>query len=180
MEKTEQKDLKKNIRMAQRGSGEAFGALYAAYAPELYRFALWYMKDEDDAADAVQEACLLAFRNLKSLKNAAAFKSWFFKILSNTCKTALSKRNRLSVVSLDDEKTAYDAAYFDDTSDADALLSLLSDLDRQIVTMAVLGGFTSKEIAEHLGLKSGTVRSRLSRALAFLKRNLTEEEVLAI
>ena len=52
----EQKELKKNIRLAQHGSGEAFGALYALYAPELYRFALWYLKNEDDAADAGQES----------------------------------------------------------------------------------------------------------------------------
>ncbi len=172
----EQTELKVRVREAQRGSAEAFGALYEQYASELYRFALWYLKDEDDAADAVQDACVHAFQNIKALKNAAAFKSWFFKILSNACKDQLRKNGRLSVVSLDDEKTAYDGAYYDPDVGAASLLESLSDLDRQIVTMAVLGDFTSGEIGESLGMKSGAVRSRLSRALAALRQTLTVEQ----
>ena len=48
----------------------------------------------------------------------------------------------------------------------------------QIIAMAVLGDFTGKEIGEALGMKSGTVRSRLSRALAQLRETITEKEVL--
>ena len=173
----EQKQQWLLVRQAQHGSAEAFGALYEAYAPELYRFALWYLKNGDDAADAVQDACVRAFKNIRALKNAAAFKSCFFKILSNACKDILTKNGRLSVVSLDDEKTPFDGAYYDPEDDAQSLLGSLSDLDRQIVTMAVLGDFTSREISEALGLKPGTVRSRLSRALAALRLTLTVKEV---
>lgn len=163
------KDLKNLVRQAQHGSAEAFGALYAQYAVDLYRFALWYLKNEDDAADAVQDACLHAFRNIRALKNAAAFRSWLFKILSNACKDALFKKNRLSVVSLDDERAAPEDAYDPPDCGAEAILESLPEPDRQIVAMAVLGDFTSREIGAALGMKPATVRSRLSRALARLR-----------
>ena len=57
----EPKELKKLVREAQRGSAEAFGTLYAVYAADLYRFALWYLRNEADAEDAVQDACLRAY-----------------------------------------------------------------------------------------------------------------------
>ena len=165
------KELKACVHRAQRGSAGDFGELYAFYAADLYRFALWYLKNEDDAADAVQDACLQAYRNIRALKNAAAFKSWFFKILSNVCKDALRRQNRLSVVPLDDARVSLDVPVFDPDGGAEALLEQLSDLDRQIVAMAVLGDFTGKEIGAALGLKPGTVRSRLSRALAYLREH---------
>ena len=168
----EDKAFRAKLKEAQKGSAEAFGTVYAEYAADLYRFALWYMKNEDDAADAVQEACLHAFQNVRKLKNADSFRSWFFKILSNTCKTMLSRQGRLSLVSLDDEENGIDPPAAPSDAGAEEILSLLEEPDRQIVAMAVLGGFTSKEIARQLNMKPGTVRSRLSRALHGLREQL--------
>ena len=173
----EQAQLKREVAAAKRGSSAAFGRLYAAYAADLYRFALWFVHNESDAEDAVQEAMLSAWENIRALKKEEAFRSWLFKILANACKTQLRSKGRLTVVSIDGapvaETLAYAPAFENDA--VGSLLSALSAEDRAIVTMAVLGDFKSGEIGEALGMKSGTVRSRLSRALQTLRTQIETE-----
>ena len=177
----DQKELKASVREAKHGSAQAFGRLYAKYAADLYRFALWYLHSEADAEDAVQDACLHAFKNLKSLKKEEAFRSWFFKILANICRDKLSRASKLSVVSIDDPDSFSDLA--DDTSqsftamsDLGGLIAALGEPDSQIVLLSSAAGFTSKEIGSMLKLNSSTVRSKLSRSLAKLKEQLEKEE----
>ena len=167
-------ELKTDVRAAKRGSAEAFGRLYDHYAADLYRFALWYLHNASDAEDAVQEAMLSAWQNIRALRKEEAFRAWLFQILANTCKTLFRSSGRGRIVSLDgaalESRLSYTPAF-----ENDAVGSLLGDLspeDRAIVTMAVLGDFKSGEIAAALGMKSGTVRSRLSRALRSLREAL--------
>ena len=178
----EPKELKKLVREAQRGSAEAFGTLYAGYAADLYRFALWYLHDEADAEDAVQDACLHAYKKLKALRKEEAFRSWFFKILANICRDKLSAASKGNIVSLDDPEAFTDPADersedFTSLSETGELVSSLGEPEKSIVLLSVLGGFNSKEIGALLKLNSSTVRSKLSRALAKLREQiLTQEE----
>lgn len=173
----EQSELKTNVRAAKHGSAQAFGQLYEHYAPELYRFALWYLHNASDAEDAVQEAMLSAWRNIRALRKEEAFKAWLFQILANACKTLLQAKSGLRLVSLEENGTparlAYTPAFENDA--VGSLLGSLTPEDRAIVTMAVLGDFKSGEIASILGMKSTTVRSRLSRALHSLRQELESE-----
>ena len=163
----------KEVKAAVNGSAEAFGRLYAEIASELYRFALWYLKSPHAAEDAVQEACLAAFRNIRSLKKPQAFKGWFMRILANRCKDSLAENGRLRLVG-DDDPALFGAAYYADFSDGsvERYLDRLDGTDREIVLLSVLGGYTSAEIAKSLGMKSGTVRTRLSRALHKLRTEM--------
>ena len=173
----ENAQLKREVAAAKRGSTAAFGRLYAAHAAELYRFALWYVHNESDAEDAVQDAMLSAWEHIRALKKEEAFRSWLFKILANACKTQLRRENRLTVVSIEGdpvpETPAHEPAFENDA--VGSLLAGLSQEDRAIVTMSVLGDFKSGEIGEALGMKSATVRSRLSRALRTLRTQLETE-----
>ena len=169
-------ELKTKVRAARHGSAAAFGQLYADYAADLYRFALWYLHNPANAEDAVQEALLSAWQHIRSLRREDAFRPWLFQILANACKSQLRKQNRLRVVSMEDgavDILGYEQALGDDA--VGSLLGSLSEEDRVIVTMAVLGDFKSGEIAAALGMKSGTVRSRLSRALQALRKQLEAE-----
>lgn len=173
----EQSELKTSVRAAKHGSAQAFGRLYEHYAAELYRFALWYLHNTSDAEDAVQEAILSAWRNIRALRKEEAFKAWLFQILANACKNQLQMKSSLRLVSLEENgasaRIAYVPAFEDDA--VGSLLGSLSPEDRAIVTMAVLGDFKSGEIASVLGMKSATVRSRLSRALHALREELESE-----
>ena len=159
-----------NLKAAQNGDAEAFGRLYAEIGTELYRFALWYLKSPENAEDAVQEACLNAFKSVKSLKKAQAFKAWFFRILANCCKDLIASQNRLCLVG-EDEPALLNAAYYEDFSDGsvEKYLDRLGDTDRQIVLLSVLGSYKSGEIGALLHMSATAVRSRLSRALHFLR-----------
>ena len=176
MDKTE----KKRIHAAVKGDSGAFAALYAAYAEQLYRFALCYMRNPADAEDAVQDAVLQAFRNVSSLRNGDSFKSWLFKILANVCKKKLmqNKFEYADETVQDDpdlcnqESPAFDHA--DRMTVRDAVGSLPPD-DRQIVLLSVVAGYSSAEIAAMLNMNPATVRSVKSRSLARLRTMLSEE-----
>ena len=68
--------------------------MFERYMNLLYRLCYSILLVREDAEDAVQEAVFSAWRNIHSLKDAALFKGWIFKILSNRCKTDLMKKNK--------------------------------------------------------------------------------------
>lgn len=166
-------DLTKLIREAQTGNSKAFAQVYSFYANDLYRFALWYTGKSADAEDAVQEAVLIAFKNIATLKKPSSFKSWMFKILSNVCKTKLiNPADRLCTVPMHEiQETEPDISVTDFTVSAElkAALDMLSPDEKQIVLLSVIGRYKSSEIAEIMDMKSSSVRSKLSRSLEKLR-----------
>ena len=170
-------ELKTNLQSAQNGNAEAFGRLYASIGTELYRFALWYLKNPHSAEDAVQEACLKAYKSIRSLKKPEAFKRWFMQILANCCKDLKEKETRLTLVS-DEDPVLVNAPYYADFSDGsvEKYLDRLSETDREIVLLSVLGGYTSAEVGKRVNMKPTAVRSRLSRALHFLRKEMEADQ----
>ena len=77
------------VRQARRGSASAFASLYQEYYLDLYRFALYTLKNRQDAEDVVGDTVADAWAQIGSLKKAESFKSWIFKILSNKCRQRL-------------------------------------------------------------------------------------------
>lgn len=162
-------DLTKLIREAQTGNSKAFAQVYSFYANDLYRFALYYTGKSADAEDAVQEAVLIAFKNIAKLRKPSSFKSWMFKILSNVCKTKLTNpADRLCTVPIHElHETQADISVTDFTVSAElkAALDSLAPEEKQIVLLSVIGRYKSSEIAEIMDMTSGGVRSKLSRSL---------------
>lgn len=168
------KELENLIKRAKKGDAHAFGLVYGDLSQDAYRFALFYMKNPHDAEDAVQDACLKAWRKLPDLKKAESFRPWFFKILSNICKSSLAS---LKVV-VPTEEIPDAPAENDNTELKIEMRELLEGLpsdDRRIVLLSVAAGFSSREIAEMIGSNANTVRSRLSRALRSLKSQISTE-----
>lgn len=170
------------VERAQAGSAEAFGQLYAHYAQELYRFAYYYLGSREEAEDAVQDAVCAAFQSVGALRRAGAFRAWLFAILLNTCKRHIAsvQQRRLTTPLEEAQQLAEDEC-------PDALLNALemreaiyalSEEERGILLLSVIGGYKSHEIAKTLGCPSGTVRSKLSRSLAKL-RTAAEKESLS-
>lgn len=170
-------ELKLNVKAAQGENTGAFGKLYSYTADDAYRFALWYIKDPFLAEDAVQEAAIKAYKSIKSLKKPASFKSWFMSIVLNCCKDAVSERE-LSHIFSDSDMPLEEMPYYDsyENGDVSRHLKKLGDTDRKIVLMSVLGEFKSGEIAEEIGMTATAVRSRLSRALQFLRTEMEKEQ----
>ena len=166
-------NLEQLVREAQTGNSKAFASVYSFYATDLYKFALWYTGNSADAQDCVQEAVSLSFRNIAKLQKPSSFKSWMFKILSNVCKSKLNDpADRLFSVPVHEiHETVSDTVTVDAGLSAELCdaLSELSDDERQIVLLSVIGRYKSNEIAKMLDMTSGSVRSKLSRSLKKLR-----------
>ena len=160
------------IKRAKSGDKDAFASLYTAYKDKLYRYAYFKLNDPDDAMDAVSSCITEAYLGIASLKSEKAFSTWIFKILYRQCCTILKKRftdaGTLNLFDIDIEAP-------DNTMVASELkeaLAILYEDEKDIVLLSVVAGYTSKEIAEMLGLKASTVRSKQSRALAKMRKFL--------
>lgn len=170
---------KQLLKSAQAGDAQAFGALYALYADELYRYACAVFQNRHDAEDAVQDTCIKVYTNLKNIQKPDRVKAYFFKTLQNTVKTML-RRGTFTVCGEEIPEThpAPDntESLAAERTDLQNALMRLSDEERQIVLLSAVAGFTSKEIAETVDLTAGAVRSKLSRSLEKLRTYLVEKE----
>lgn len=123
---------------------------------------------DKDCCDVVQETLLLAYKRLHTLKEDRYFKTWLFRILINQCNTMRSKQKRL--VSIDDEALQN----ISDTSQGYGELYLcidsLKENFRQIIILHYINGYSVSEIAQLLGIPSGTVKSRLYKAREELRK----------
>lgn len=170
---------KRLFKAARSGNADAFGALYALYAQELYRYACAILRDRHTAEDAVQETCIKVYTNLKNIQKPDAVKAYFFKTLQNTAKTILRRGtftvcgDEISETHPAPDNTETLAA---DRTDLQNALMRLTEEERQIVLLSAVAGFTSKEIAATVDLTAGAVRSKLSRSLEKLRTYLSEKE----
>ena len=162
-------------------NADTFTKLYSEVAKDLYRLALYFLKNKEDAEDIVGEAVLDAYRQIESLREESLFKNWIVKILTNKCRMKLKEYALLkekpseNIVELSDEKVKRES-YTNDFNriELKELLMELENEERFIICLSVFEGYKGDEIAELLGLKPATVRSKKQRALAKLA-NLIKE-----
>jgi RNA polymerase sigma-70 factor (ECF subfamily) len=146
----------------------------------MYCYACYITGNEILAQDAVSDAVVSAFEQIKSLKNAKAFKGWLFKILCAACKRYYTENEKKkSLVYLDDENRGKEEpSGFDGIEISLELKSALEELsheEREIVLLSVLGNYKSHEIADILDCPPSTVRSKLKRSLKKLRESLSGE-----
>ena len=79
------------VRQAKQGNADAFASLYQEIYEDLYRFAVYILKDPVDAQDAVSETVTDAYASIRRLRKEKAFKGWIFRILSAKCKRKLKE-----------------------------------------------------------------------------------------
>ena len=159
------KDEMKLIDKARRGDADAFCSLYGLYRERLYRYAFYRLRSEADAEDAVSECVLSAWRQIGTLREAEAFGTWIFRILSGCCnkqiRQQIDRRQQGNA-----EETVLPVTEHTDTSlILEEALAQLSDAERNVVLLSAVGGLKSREIARLTGMAPGSVRSSLSRSL---------------
>lgn len=162
------------------GDQEAYGELVAQYTALAHRTA-YLLGAGADAGDVVQEAFVKAYRKLHTFKEDLDFKPWLLKIVANETKNLHRGRRRRNLVelrlaTLTETVDHDDPGTLVDDSRAKLLKAVrsLSEPDRQVVTCRYLLDLSEAETAQTLGLAKGTVKSRLSRALARLRPMLEE------
>jgi RNA polymerase sigma-70 factor (ECF subfamily) len=146
-----------------------------------YNLARWLTRNGQDAEDAVQEACLRAFRFFGNFRGGDA-RNWLLKIVRNTCYTQLQKNRPQEPATFDEEIHSED----DDSMNPETLLLRSADSQllrqaleelpvnfREVLVLRELEGLSYGEIAEVSNIRLGTVMSSLSRARERLRQSLT-------
>ncbi len=163
-----------DVQAACNGDAEAFGRLYGEIYPSLYRVARYSLRTPEDAADAVSEAVLDAFASIRRLHNAEAFRAWMFRIL-----TAKIKRIYRSYAQPEQPWTeARDASCAFDYAGTELHIAMaqLHEADRLLLSLQVLGGYQSQELAEMVGGTAVGIRTRLMRIRQRLRLMLEPEK----
>lgn len=165
-------DFKVDAELARKGDTAAFSRLYALVYREMYHTALYNLRSPHDAADAVSDAALDAFETIGKLKNPEAFRAWIMTILFAKIKR---RQKEYMNSSEPDDSDLYAADDFDfESSELKDALSSLDEQSRNILSLSVLGGYKSGEIAKISGIKASAVRSRLTRIKEKLRLRLCE------
>lgn len=155
---------------------EEFIKCYEEVYPEMYQIAYYYMRNRQEAEDAVQDAVLTAYEKRHQLKDKEKFRSWMMTILVNRCKRRMRKWFRreedIEEISQAEEKKLIKETDFAMTSAVKQAFFQLEEEDRLIVGLSVFGGYKGEEIAGILGKNHSTVRSRYRRALQKMKKEL--------
>lgn len=162
------------VKQAVEGDDTAFSRLYECLYKDMYKYAYYMLGNEQDAEDVVSETVIDVYAGLHKLRDTSLFRSWLFKILSNKCKRK-RKQYVNKHVSLNDENMKLELCTEEDIGerhDLESAFGILTDEERTVVSLAVFGGYRSREIGEIMNIKSSTVRSKLSRALAKMQKKL--------
>ena len=166
------------LESCRAGDLDAFERLYEMHAPRMKSIAGNLLQDTGDAEDAVQEAFLKIYRGAKTFRGGAAFSTWSYRVLVNTCYDVLRRRQSRPVASSLDaaaEVGRPDAAV-QPGADHPLRLALeravgrLNPRHRAVFLLFAVEGFTHGEIGRILGIPEGTSKTFLFEAKKKLQR----------
>jgi RNA polymerase sigma-70 factor (ECF subfamily) len=146
-------------------------ALLVEHLERSYNLARMLTNDRALAEEATHDAAVRAMRASRQLRDASAFEPWFRRILVNCCRDVLKQRGRLPAVAMAPQLRAWpDPAiqWVERTAMAQAI-STLSAEHREVVVLRFYADLSVDAIALTLGVRAGTVKSRLHRALSQLR-----------
>lgn len=164
------------IKKAKSGDAEAFALLYSEIYTDLYRFALYALKNRADAEDAVSETVMDAFTSIHKLRRETSFQAWIFQILSTKCKRRFQEKKEMGEALPEELTDSGNLSGIAEHMDLCNCFFKLKDEERLIISMHIFAGYTSQEIAALLHLNANTVRSKESRALKKLSEWLSEQK----
>lgn len=151
-----------------------------------HNLARWLMRNDQDAQDVVQEACMRALRSFDSFRGGD-FRAWFLTIVRNTSFTSL-RRNRNPIAAGEQSlEVGAEAAADPEVYDPEAIairaanvnwvrraIDALPEALREVVVLREMEGLSYKEIGRVAGVPIGTVMSRLARGRTQLQALLVE------
>ncbi len=167
------------ITLSIKGNQTAQMQLYDRYCEAMFTIACRYLKNEDDAKDAMQEAFLKAFMKLQHYTSKASFGSWLKRIVINQCIDVLKKR-KIETQLLEDtplELIDNDDWQFDSLLTKETIVDAVNQLSnpyKLVVKLYLLEGYDHEEISHILGIPIKTSRTQLRRGRLQLKQRLQQ------
>jgi RNA polymerase sigma-70 factor (ECF subfamily) len=156
------------VEAARHGDREAYADLIRVRGDRLFAIAQRILRDADRTEDAVQEALVIAWRDLPGLRDPDRFDAWLRRLLVRSCISEARRERRLvatiRVLPLDLPAGTDDYVSVADRDQLDRGFRRLSPEQRAILVLRHFAGLDIAEIADTLAIPSGTVRSRLHHA----------------
>ncbi|KQY16827.1 RNA polymerase subunit sigma [Rhizobium sp. Root73] len=170
------------------GDSMAFRMIMARYNQRLFRIARGFVRDDSVAEDVVQEAYVNAFQHLGSFRADASLSTWLHRIVMNEALGRLRKASRSPEIAFPIIRQSAEVVQFPSRADSDdpeksmaqrQILRLVEEATDELpgnfrlaFIARVIEGMSVEETAELLGIKPDTVRSRLHRARALLRKHI--------
>jgi RNA polymerase sigma-70 factor (ECF subfamily) len=166
---------------AQQGDMDAFSALTAGRSTRLLAAARLILRDEDRAADALQDALLQAWLDLRALRDPDRFDAWLHRILVRACYRAARRTRSRAVIEIAMSDTLEPVAPEDQAGVAirdqlDRAFRRLSTDQRAVIVLHHYLGLSLTEAADALAVPLGTVQSRLSRATQAMRAAIEADD----
>ncbi|HEX6353809.1 RNA polymerase sigma factor [Actinophytocola sp.] len=162
---------------AQGGDVESIAALVSGSHPHVRRFARTLCASPEDAEDAAQEALIILFRRIGTLRAAGALASWLFRIIRNECVRRARLRWQHHEPIPDIITTSVEDEVFQRLEAgrvASAIAALPAD-QRSVLIMRDVHGYSGRMVADALGLSVAAMKSRLHRARTAVRHTLTSD-----
>lgn len=160
------------------GDLHAFGELVRRHRDRMWAVALRTVCDPEEAADALQDAFISAFRAAGSFRAESQVTTWLHRIVINACLDRVRRRQARPTVPLPEAGFNEPAAPYDRISERETKLAVgdalnhLPDEQRAPVLLVDVEGYSIAETAKMLGIAEGTVKSRCARGRAKLAKVL--------
>jgi RNA polymerase sigma-70 factor, ECF subfamily len=164
------------VERARDGDREAYADLIRARGDRLFAIAQRILRDVDRTEDAVQEALVIAWRDLPRLRDPDRFDAWLHRLLVRSCVAEATRTRRLvaNLRVLPPEVPSASDDYLS-VADRDQLergFRRLPTEQRAVLVLRHFAGYEPSEIADALGIPAGTVRSRLHHAYRAMRAAL--------
>lgn len=147
-----------------------FSSLLDRSLDRCFRLAAVILGNREDAEDAVEDAALRAWQHFTSLRDHDRFDAWFSRIVVNVCRDRIRERRGRPVTLTFEPPSPIDA--IDESVERAALYGAIARLTpdhRAVVALHYLEGLTVDQIADRLGVRAGTVKSRIHYGVSELR-----------
>jgi len=176
------------IKQAKDGDRKALAKLVKNYEQTVYNFSFKICRDKEKAENIMQETFYSFVKHINQFDSKSKLSTWLYRIVANHCLMQARKEKNRQFVSLDNDESLFEEKYAVDYSRLpakyteneelkkilDNAISKLSPDYRMIFLLRDVEGLSTEETAEASGLSIPAVKSRLHRARAFLRNEITE------
>jgi RNA polymerase sigma-70 factor (ECF subfamily) len=180
------------IQSIKNGDRDAFDRLFDLYSKRTFQIAYKLLRDRDEAEDAVQEVFLTVIQKAHTFRGNSQFSTWLHRLTVNSALCRLRRQKRRREVSYEDflpqfredghhqVRPVVDWSHeVEERSRNGELqqilrkaLDQLKPVDKAVVVLSDIEGFSDREIAKSVGLTKSAVKTRLHRARLFLRGHL--------
>jgi len=175
------KEIDLLILESKKGNKKAQIKLYDLFSEAMFFISFRYLKNEEEAKDAMQDGFLKAFLNIENYTSEASFGAWLKRIIINTCIDILKKR-QIQTVSLEVESfeiSTEEDWNFNSLITKETIVEAVEKLDLKyqlVVKLYLLEGYDHSEISEILNIPVKTSRTRLRRGKLALQKTLKTQK----